>query len=206
MVSDAQTLIFVGLALSVTSTTFSNFGQNIQKYAFLKDAQRVGSSSQPNQYSLWRWWVGLGFVIFGAAFDFVALKFAPQSVIMPAGAISLGINPIFASLWLGEKLTRGDVHGTLLIIIGAVGVACAYAVLGTPVEKEYTLSQLLNLYTKPIMLVYGISIVLLVRYLMALMKKCERLQAIAAKKRRNRRRWVCHSASARHTAPGSGTA
>jgi uncharacterized membrane protein len=181
MVLSAQMLVFVGLGLSVTSTTFSNFGQNIQKYAFMKYAKQHGNSSQPSQYKLWRWWVGLGFVIVGALFDFVALKFAPQSVIMPAGAISLGINPFFASMWLGEKFTAGDVQGTLLILVGAAGVACSYAVLGNVQEKEYTLKQLLDLYSRPVMCVYAVFVAALFRYLMRLMKHCENLRAESKK-------------------------
>jgi len=181
MVWSPQSLVFVGLALSVTSTTFSNFGQNIQKYAFIKYSQITGSTGQPNQYRLWRWWIGLGFVIFGALFDFAALKFAPQSVIMPAGAISLGINPLFASLWLGEKFTMADIRGTLLIVAGAVGVACTYAVLGTVEDHEYTLKQLLALYTRPVMFLYALFILGMIRYLSRLMKRCEKLRAIAIK-------------------------
>lgn len=145
-------------------------------------AQQTGTRVQPNQYRLWRWWIGLCFVIFGALFDFVALKFAPQSVIMPAGAISLGINPLFASLWLGEKFTVADIKGTALIIAGAAGVACSYAILGTVSDHEYTLAQLLELYSRPVMFAYALIIVGAIRYLSTLMRRYERLRSIAIKR------------------------
>ena len=122
---------------------------------------------------MWRWWVGLFFVIFGSLGDFTSLSFAPQSVVMPVGSMTLVANLFFASMWLGETLTKKDVIGTFMIIIGASLVAVAYGALGSPNNKEYSLDELIQLYLRVSILIYFLLVGALMLALYTLMKKCE---------------------------------
>ncbi|ETP04800.1 hypothetical protein, variant 2 [Phytophthora nicotianae CJ01A1] len=67
------------------------------------------------------WLIGLVLVVLGAVGDFEALGFAPQALVASVGGgFTVLANVFFAHLWLGQILTKTDVLGTLLIIIGVV--------------------------------------------------------------------------------------
>jgi drug/metabolite transporter superfamily protein YnfA len=67
------------------------------------------------------WLTGLVLVVLGAIGDFEALGFAPQALVAAVGGgFTVLANVFFAHLWLGQILTKTDVLGTLLIIIGVV--------------------------------------------------------------------------------------
>ena len=100
----ALPLWLVGVIISIIGSVFSNLGQNVQKYAMMKNDE-VPESERLPYTKMWRWWVGLALVIFGSLGDFTSLSFAPQSVVMPVGSMTLVANLFFASMWLGETLT-----------------------------------------------------------------------------------------------------
>lgn len=162
----------VGVIISIVGSIFSNFGQNVQKFAMMKNEEKP-EAERVSYTKMWRWWVGLLFVIFGSLGDFTSLSFAPQSVVMPVGSMTLVANLFFASMWLGETLTRKDVLGTFMIIVGASLVAVAYGALGTPNNKEYSLDELIQLYLRISILVYFVLMGALMLFLYTLMKKCE---------------------------------
>ena len=168
----ALPLWLVGVIISIIGSVFSNLGQNVQKYAMMKNDE-VPESDRLPYTKMWRWWVGLALVIFGSLGDFTSLSFAPQSVVMPVGSMTLVANLFFASMWLGETLTKKDVVGTFMIIIGASLVAVAYGALGSPNNKEYTLEELIELYLRFSILVYFLLVGALMFALYTLMKKCE---------------------------------
>ena len=67
------------------------------------------------------WLTGLILVLLGAVGVFEALGFAPQALVAAVGGgFTVLANVFFAHLWLGQILTKTDVVGTLLIIIGVV--------------------------------------------------------------------------------------
>jgi multidrug transporter EmrE-like cation transporter len=63
----------------------------------------------------------LGFIIFIASnfVNFVALQFAPQSLVAPLGSMSLVVNVIAAPLINKEKFTWKDILGVALIVVGS---------------------------------------------------------------------------------------
>jgi drug/metabolite transporter (DMT)-like permease len=71
---------------------------------------------------------------------------------MPVGGFSLVANIFFGHYWLKEPLTRYDIIGTVLIILGVI-VTC---VSGSRESPSYTLSQLLELYARWDMFLYAI--------------------------------------------------
>eukprot|EP00937_MAST-01D_sp_MAST-1D-sp2_P000755 g755.t1 len=150
-----------------------NFGQNVQKYAMLKNEEKPESERASSYTQQPLWWCGLLLVILGSLGDFTSLSFAPQSVVMPVGSVTLVANLFFASMWLGETLTRKDLKGTLMIIGGATLVAVSYGVLGESNERTYTLQQLIELYLRVQILIYFVFVGALMFFLYSLMKRCE---------------------------------
>uniref|UniRef100_K3WQK7 Uncharacterized protein n=1 Tax=Globisporangium ultimum (strain ATCC 200006 / CBS 805.95 / DAOM BR144) TaxID=431595 RepID=K3WQK7_GLOUD len=67
------------------------------------------------------WIIGMVLIVLGAIGDFEALGFAPQALVASVGGgCTVLANVFFAHLWLGQILSKTDVVGTLLIIIGVV--------------------------------------------------------------------------------------
>ncbi|KAJ2723186.1 hypothetical protein GGI07_002821 [Coemansia sp. Benny D115] len=87
------------------------------------------------------WSVGLIIFILGNVVNFVALQFAPQSLVAPLGAVSLVTNVIVAPLLNKEKISMFDVGGIALIIAGCVIVV----VFSGIVQQDYRLCVLIQL-------------------------------------------------------------
>ncbi|KAJ1720333.1 hypothetical protein LPJ53_005027 [Coemansia erecta] len=87
------------------------------------------------------WAVGLVIFILGNVVNFVALQFAPQSLVAPLGAVSLVTNVIVAPLLNKEKISLFDVGGIALIIAGCVIVV----VFSGIVQQNYRLCVLIQL-------------------------------------------------------------
>jgi hypothetical protein len=156
-----------------------------------KNDKRPAERRKTSYTALPLWWGGLCFVIFGSLGDFVALTFAPQvrysfliitiadkcadsqSVVMPVGALTLSANLYFANVFFGETLTLIDKKGTMLVIIGAVGIALSYGAMGEVPDKEYTVEDLMSLYRRWVMLGYGIGVALILGFFYTMKVKGE---------------------------------
>ncbi|KAJ1892996.1 hypothetical protein LPJ66_006019 [Kickxella alabastrina] len=87
------------------------------------------------------WAIGLVIFILGNVVNFVALQFAPQSLVAPLGAVSLVTNVIIAPLLNNEKISMFDIGGIALIIAGCVIVV----VFSGIVQQDYRLCVLIQL-------------------------------------------------------------
>ncbi|KAJ2472780.1 hypothetical protein GGI02_001338 [Coemansia sp. RSA 2322] len=103
----------------------------------------IGASAVPlkTPFSSPIWLVGLLIFILGNVVNFIALQFAPQSLVAPLGAVSLVTNVIIAPLLNDEKISLFDVGGIVLIIAGCVVVV----VFSGIVQQDYRLCVLIQL-------------------------------------------------------------
>ena len=121
---------------------------------------------------------GASLVIIGALCDFASLSFAPQSVVMPVGSLTLVANVFFAHFWLGEQLGTTDIIGTSFIVGGAVLIAVAYGALGETAVAEhvyYDADDLVELYHRWVVFFYGTTVLGVLGGFFYVMKKAERL-------------------------------
>lgn len=84
---------------------------NLEAYEQLN---RVDYSRQ----TMWR--AGLGLVTAGSILDFIALIFAPQSLIAPLGSLTLVSNTFLAPILLGETIRLRDLLATAAIVAGSI--------------------------------------------------------------------------------------
>eukprot|EP00935_MAST-01C_sp_MAST-1C-sp1_P001897 g1897.t1 len=159
---------YVGVIISILGSTCNCTGQNIQKYA-----QNRPDAAGKEYTRLWRWWIGLSFVIVGSCGDIVALLFAPQSVVMPVGALTLVLNIAIAHFIMGESFDKNDMMATVLIVIGACNVAVAYGVLGENQVREFSLNDLMEMYRKWMMLLYMVGVAGIISSLFWVLRRCE---------------------------------
>ncbi|KAJ2450027.1 hypothetical protein EV183_004555 [Coemansia sp. RSA 2336] len=109
---------------------------------------RAGTSQPRSKYVKWLqstlnpiWLLGLAIFVVGNAINFIALQFAPQSLVAPLGAVSLVTNVVVAPLLNNEKIGWFDIGGIALIIAGCVIVV----VFSGIVQQNYRLCMLVQL-------------------------------------------------------------
>lgn len=128
-------------------------GLNFQKLSMRKEEQR-GTKRPVYLQPLWC----MGFVIqaFDACGDFVFIGLAPQSLLAPLGALSLGFNVILAPIFHpSEKATPSLVLATAFIYVGTI-VTILFAPDTNP---TYTLEKLLTFVTEGLFILYALACV-----------------------------------------------
>ncbi|KAJ2711613.1 hypothetical protein H4R19_003168, partial [Coemansia spiralis] len=109
------------------------------------------------------WVLGLVIFVLGNVVDFIALQFAPQSLVAPLGAVALVTNVIVAPLLNNEKIGLFDLGGIALIIAGCVIVVVFSGIS----QQNYRLCVLVQLLrAKPtVLFLCAISAAVLAIYL-----------------------------------------
>jgi len=139
---DASLWWLFGVFLSIIASIASNLGVNFQKLSMMNERANAKASEKRSYISQPMWLIGLLMVVVGSLGDFVALGFAPQSLMTPVGGFTLVCNAVFAKYFLLENLTQKDRLGTLNIIIGII----VLAIFSSKDSTSYTLAQLLRMF------------------------------------------------------------
>lgn len=85
-----------------------------------------------------KWKAGFIMFVLGNVLNAIGLVFAPQSIFSSLGCLSIVFNVINARVFVGERVNRGIILGTCLIVTGSV-MAVAFgpsAVTGRVFELE----------------------------------------------------------------------
>ena len=139
---DISSLFAVGVVISLLSSAVTNLGANVQKLALNRETRRADelSTVQRPMYSI-PLWVG-GFVLFIGAQggDALALRFAPQSVVQPAGAVSLLANLLFG-YWLNNEPIGKLTPIALTVIIVGVGLIVTFGPKGTAEWEPHRIAE-----------------------------------------------------------------
>lgn len=95
-------------------------GMNLQKLSMTKEEKKPTKIQRPS-YCQPLWCIGFAILAFDACGDFVFIGLAPQSLLAPLGALSLGFNILLAPIFnRNEKVTRNVVTATGLIYAGTI--------------------------------------------------------------------------------------
>jgi len=144
------TMWYIGAILSLLGSACSNFGVNIQKLSFMKNDKKP-EALQKVYYKDSLWWLGMVTVVFGSIGDFVALSFTGQAIVAQIGATTLVANIFFARVWLKESVSKWDVAGCALIVIGP-GLSVGF---GNHNETSYSINDLRSFFVRPLFIVYA---------------------------------------------------
>ncbi|CCI40398.1 hypothetical protein ABG067_004863 [Albugo candida] len=128
----------IGGAIAIIASTLSIFGVNVQKLSHNKEELR----SKPRPYHLRPlWWLGMFCVVGASLGDFLALGFAPQTLVasLGGGATILG-NCLMSRFWLKQNLYITDVIGVTMVTLGVVVLAAA-----SEEEGHFTMEQIYQL-------------------------------------------------------------
>lgn len=108
--------------------------------------------------SRWRWWIGLVGVLTGGVFDSMALGSAPLIDIAPLSGITILLNSVMASYFLGEKIRVVEIIATVMIFCGATMTS----VFGARDVPPYSVPDLLDLLGRQSFTIYIAIIITLV--------------------------------------------
>lgn len=183
----------IGVGLAALGSFVSNLGVTLQKLHHLQCAQMKpnGATKDTNdnghktvsgtrvdhpaahyyKQSLWR--IGLALVVVGSVADFVALSFAPQSLVAPLGSLTLVSNVIFAPLLLKEKITRRDLIATITIVTGSA-IAVSFA---SHDDVTYQMVELFTFFFRLPFLFYITAVLLYVSALLSFVRHMNRLES-----------------------------
>ncbi|TPX32602.1 hypothetical protein SmJEL517_g04323 [Synchytrium microbalum] len=136
-----------GASVVGTEMTSNNYppGESAQPNAQLQ-ADDVNLQTKLNFGNLFQnptWILGLAVFIGGNIINFVALQFAPQSLVAPLGSISLVVNVIVAPWINKERWGWKDIVGVIMIVGGSSMVVAFSGVA----SKDYKLCVLLVLFS-----------------------------------------------------------
>jgi len=105
------------------------------------------------------WIVGTVIFVTGTILNFYAYAFAAQSLLASLESVQFVTNLLFGSCMLGAKITRQMIFGTVLTVLGTILVVQ----FSSKSAMQYSLHDMILLYTNPAYLVYlGITFALLI--------------------------------------------
>ncbi|PLW23342.1 hypothetical protein PCANC_20185 [Puccinia coronata f. sp. avenae] len=151
---------FIGFLITITASILNAFGINLQKL----DLNKQSNSTAPkNQHTLFRpiWLLGLGLYILSQVLgSTLALQYMRSEYVAPLGSASLIFNFLFARWLLGTQITTLDALGTLVVILGVVGVIGFGNIRQAGIDEEanMSLSTLKALWARPAWIIHLIAL------------------------------------------------
>ncbi|BGP25889.1 hypothetical protein JCM10295v2_004830 [Rhodotorula toruloides] len=112
----------IGLFITLAASLTNALGLNITKLDFTRQEALPPSQRKPDFLRIY-WLLGLGIYIASQVVgSTLALEYLRAEYVAPLGSTSLIFNFIFAYLLVSTPVTRLDILGTVVIILGVVGV------------------------------------------------------------------------------------
>lgn len=98
----------------------------------------------------------------------LALEYMRAEYVAPLGSSSLVFNFLFANLLVGTQITRTDIYGTVVVVIGVIGIV-AFGSMNSGLSTQMSLARLETLWSRPGWLIYFIltSVALLLLFITA---------------------------------------
>jgi transporter family protein len=113
--TSASTFIF---ALALVQIPVGIIYLRLEKQS-LKQFQSIFTNLEKYRMSMY----GALLNIIGTLFLLLSFQYSLVSIVAPIGASYPGIMVILAMLWLKEKLTKKDILGLIVIIVGVIGIS-----------------------------------------------------------------------------------
>ncbi|KAJ8293914.1 hypothetical protein OF846_003168 [Rhodotorula toruloides] len=112
----------IGLFITLAASLTNALGLNITKLDYTRQEALPPSQRRPDFLRIY-WLLGLGLYIASQVVgSTLALEYLRAEYVAPLGSTSLIFNFIFAYLLVSTPVTRLDILGTVVIILGVVGV------------------------------------------------------------------------------------
>lgn len=150
---------YVGIVLAFVGSTGESLGLTLQKLSHDQESELAKRENRPVKFYLKQkmWWIGISVFVAGNVMDFIAFGMTGQSTVILVGCWALCVNLYTAPKILNEERSIIDLIAAGMIMLG-IGLAVG---AGNREDKEWTTEELLDRYTKPLVLVL-LSIVFII--------------------------------------------
>jgi len=164
---------WIGVLLAIGGNLIDATGWTLEKRSHINQQRENPKKVDSIGYLCHcQWWQGFLLHAGGSIVSAVSLGLGDQALLMPLFSITLVFNSLFAFIFLNEKLSRLQIVGTLLIVVG-----CAFAVAFGPKSDDvgYSAPELVAMFQNvPLLIFFALCTVAVVADYVVL-----RLQAVA---------------------------
>jgi len=108
--------LIIGIIIGLTAYMLVNLGRGFQKMAI--EGLKVDRKIKSKNSGIWIF--GSFLAIIHMFFQWIALLFAPINVIAPLEGVGLIVLVLFSYFILNENITKTEILGILLIILGVI--------------------------------------------------------------------------------------
>eukprot|EP01084_Bolivina_argentea_P304897 526661_1 len=151
---------WLGVILAIVGNFIDACGWIIEKRSHINIQHHAPDKKESISYLCnCQWWCGFITHVSGAAIFSIALGIGDQALLMPLNSTVLVFNTIFARIFLKELLTKLQILGTILVIIG-----CALAVAFGPKtdNSQFNAVELSAMFRNPAFLAFGLLITVVI--------------------------------------------
>ncbi|KAI8892879.1 magnesium transporter [Globomyces pollinis-pini] len=165
-----------GLLTAIAGNIGIGVGQVIQKHAInrlevsnytevnLDDKEYLSESNQTKNRLFDKEWIfGLVINYMGEMCNWVALSLTSPAVVTPLGIISVLLNVVLASIFLGEPITINQKRGYCIVLLGIIGIL--YVAPKGDANLGTTVSQVISSVHNPLFLCGFLSLFLIQSFL-----------------------------------------
>nr|CCA22099.1 conserved hypothetical protein [Albugo laibachii Nc14] len=139
--------VIIAAAIAIVAAVSSTFGVNLQKHSHNIEKERARYRPYHRRPL---WWVGMICVVFAAFGDFIALGFAPQTLVVSVGGGgTIFGNCIMSKMWLKQSLYLTDMLGVAMVSLGVLMLACT-----SQEEGRYKMEQIYQMMEAPPFIIY----------------------------------------------------
>lgn len=147
---NAHISISLGIVIGLIASFIQSLGLTIQRKSHIIN-QGLPKHCQRTEHRRPLWLLGFAtFILSNIIGSLVQIASLPVVILAPLGAVSLLWNAFFARLLLGDVFSPWMIIGTILIAGGATLIA----VFGVVPEPTHSLDDLLELFRRPVFVVY----------------------------------------------------
>ncbi|KAI5117787.1 hypothetical protein M0805_000430 [Coniferiporia weirii] len=135
----------IGLAIILLASILNAGGLNLTKLDHVRTSS-VPKSARRKDWLRPLWLIGMLLYILSQLIgSTLALQYLRAEYVAPLGSTSLIFNFLFASMLVGTPVTSTDIYGTIVVVVGVVGIV-AFGSINSGLATEMDLARLKTLW------------------------------------------------------------
>ncbi|TDL26137.1 hypothetical protein BD410DRAFT_784180 [Rickenella mellea] len=155
----------IGLSIILLASILNAGGLNLTKLDHVRTSI-IPKASRKKDWMRPLWLLGMLLYILSQLIgSTLALEYMRAEYVAPLGSTSLIFNFLFASMLVGTPVTSTDIYGTVIVILGVVGIVL-FGSINSGLESEFDLKRLKGLWGRANWLFYFMimSLALIILY------------------------------------------
>ncbi|KDQ53544.1 hypothetical protein JAAARDRAFT_39231 [Jaapia argillacea MUCL 33604] len=143
----------IGLAIITLASILNAAGLNLTKLDHVRTSA-IPKASRRKDWLRPLWLLGMTFYILSQLIgSTLALEYMRAEYVAPLGSTSLIFNFLFARFLVGTPVTRNDIYGTIIVILGVIGIV-AFGSINSGLSSSTSASHLTSLWRRPNWLIF----------------------------------------------------